>query len=350
MRTRALLLTLLAVAPLQLTHTQSAAPERAFRFAVLGHVRGGKDGPNPKLAELLDAVRKIKPAFVVLTGDMIWGDIEHNPADTAWLVREWTHLDSALATLGVPAYRVPGNHDINDLASRDVYLRRYGRPPTSVTYNGTQLLLLSSAYIPPDSDTRKMPMIRTRSLEPAQVRWLRTELAKPGPAHRFVFMHHLLWWEPDSSSWWREVHPLLSASHVDAVFSGDYGPMKFSTRTQDGVRYYQTSMEGKPSMTMLRNNLGARMLSSQFDNFLEVDVDGAQSRVVVHTLAEESSGFFTPQHYAEVTAPAPPQPFVRRVWEKVGTPRRMALLLAGLGAVFALGWVAGRMFAARRIT
>lgn len=340
MRMRALLFSLLAIAPLHLAHAQAAAPAQSYRFAVLGHVRGGKDGPNPKLAELLDAVRRIKPAFVVLTGDMIWGDIEHNPADTAWLVREWTHLDSALATLGVPAYRVPGNHDINDLASRDVYLRRYGRPPMSVTYNGTQLLMLSSAYIPPDSDTRKMPQIRTRFLEPAQVAWLRTELAKPGFAHRFVFMHHLLWWEPDSSSWWREVHPLLSASHVDAVFSGDYGPMKFSTRTKDSVRYYQTSMEGSPSIAMLRGNIGARMLSSQFDNFLEVDVDGGQSRVVVRTLAEESSGFFTPQHYAEVTTPYPPEPLVRRVWAKVGSPKRLTVLVLGLAIVFGAGWFA----------
>ena len=110
MRAHALLLTGFALATLAApaaAQAPAAAPASAFSFAVLGHVRGGRDGPNPKLAELLDNVRRLKPAFVVLTGDMIWGDIEHNPADTAWLVREWTYLDSALATLGVPAYRVP---------------------------------------------------------------------------------------------------------------------------------------------------------------------------------------------------------------------------------------------------
>lgn len=343
MHARALLIPLLGIiANASGAHAQAASPGQSFHFAVLGHVRGGREGPNPKLAELLDAVRKTKPAFVVLTGDMIWGDIEHNPADTAWVNREWTHLDSALATLGVPAYRVPGNHDINDLATRDVYIRRYGRPPLAVTYNGAQILLLASAYIPPDSDKRKMPQIRTHSLEPAQVDWLRTELAKPGFAHRFVFMHHLLWWEPDSSSWWRDVHPLLASSKVDAVFSGDYGPMKFSTRTKDSVRYYQTSMEGSPSIAMLRNNLAARTLSSQFDNFLEVQVDGASSNVVVHTIAETSSGFFTPQHYAEVTAPAPPEPLLRRVWEKIKDPKRLALVIAGFAIIFGAGWVTGR--------
>lgn len=342
MRARSLLFSL-GVAVACLAHpvaAQTATPKDGFSFAVLGHVRGGRDGPNPKLAELLDAVRRIKPAFVVLTGDMIWGDIEHNPADTAWLLREWTHLDSALATLGVPAYRVPGNHDINDLATRDIYIRRYGRPPTAVTVNGSQLLLLGSAYVPPDGDTSKMSRIRPRALEPAQVAWLRTELAKPGFAHRFVFMHHLLWWEPDSSSWWREVHPLLRAARVDAAFSGDYGPMKFSTMTRDSVRYFQTSIEGAPSIAMLRGNLGARMLSSQFDNFLEVQVEGARSNVVVHTIAESSSGRFTPQHYREVTTPYPPEPLVRRVWAKVGSPKRMAMLLVGFAIVFGAGWVA----------
>ena len=107
-------------------------------------------------------------------------------------------------------------------------------------------------------------------LDTEHLQFLKTELAKPGFAHTFVFMHDIIWWEPDSTQWWREVHPLLKNAKVDAVFTGDLGPLKFSTTTRDSVRYFQSSFETKPSVEMLRGLASSRLLSSQFDNFLEV--------------------------------------------------------------------------------
>lgn len=325
---------------------QNAAP---YSFVVLGHVRGGEDGPNPKLAELLAKVRALKPTFAVLTGDMIWGDVGINPSRRDTIVREWVHLDSALATLQVPIYRVPGNHDINDLVTRDVYRERYGPLPRAVTIGDTRLLLLASVWVPNDGDTRKMPYFRTTTLDSAHLAFLQQESAKSGFAHTFVFMQDLLWWQPDSTQWWRAVHPMLKAGRVDAVFSGDYGPMKFSTTTRDNVRYFQSSMETTPSVDILRSLPSSRLLSSQFDNFLEVRVDGDSVDVVVHTLAEVSSGMFTPELYRQVQipkAPEPPVPAWRLVWNLVNSPKRLAVLtvvlLGGCLALYRLGVAAGR--------
>ena len=51
---------------------QSAKADEPLRFVVLGHIRGGVTGGlNPKLGELLTEVRRLRPEFVVLTGDIV---------------------------------------------------------------------------------------------------------------------------------------------------------------------------------------------------------------------------------------------------------------------------------------
>jgi len=320
------------------------APAAPLSFVVLGHIRGDVNHrTNPKLGELLEQVRTLKPDFVVLGGDAIWGDVDHNPSRPSEVEAEWDALDSALATLHVPIYRVPGNHDIPDVGARDIWIRRYGRPPSVVTVRSTRLILLATAFIPPDGDTTHHKYISGVDLDSGQVSFLRRTLADSGFAHTFVFTGHLRWWEPDSGRWWREVHPLLAAAHVDNVFTGDYGPYKFSTRLRDGVRYYQTSMEsGLPSMTMLQRRIGSRLLSSQFDNFLEVRVGTDSARVVVHTLGEVSGGMFTPEMWTAIEDVPPPtlasavKPLVD-TWKK---KTALALLVLGL---FGAGVVAGRL-------
>ena len=321
-------------------------PGSSYTFVVLGHLRGGRAGPNPKLPEVLAKVRALKPTFVVMTGDMIWGDVERNPSDRARLLREWDHLDSAMATLGVPVFRAPGNHDISDLVSRDLYTARYGKLPQVVALGQTRLVLLSTTWTPVDGDTGKMLHLRGVDLDSTAVSWLQGELVKPGFDHTFIFMHHLLWWEAESGAWWRQVHPLLARARVDAVFSGDLGPLKFSTRNRDRVGYFQAAIETEPSVGILRDLPSSRLLSSQFDNFLEVVVDGPSVDVRVHTVAEVSSGAFTPEHYGMVNAEEPMSIATvgRGIWRRVTSPMWIAAL--GLLAAFAFGagWVASDKF------
>ena len=223
---------------------QDAAGASEARFVVLGHIRGDEPGGlNPKLHELLDEVRALEPAFAVLTGDIIWGDLRTTPRGSERVDREWNEVDAALDTLGVPIYRVPGNHDISDVVTRDIWIRRYGALPRVVSEAGIRLLLLSSAWIPETDDQDGSQFGRGVDLDESQVRWLGNELDRPSDAPTFAFMHHLLWWEPDDGRWWTEVHPLLARAGVKAVFSGDYGPLKFSTAVRDGVTYFQTSIE-----------------------------------------------------------------------------------------------------------
>jgi hypothetical protein len=310
------------------------------RFVVLGHIRGDQSGKtNPKLGELLAEVTALKPQFAVLTGDIIWGDYDAVPPNVERVNQQWEQVDAALNTLGIPVYRVPGNHDISSPGTRDVWLRRYGSLPRSESIAGIRLLLLSSTLIPEDGDQRSQPAIRGVDLDEKQVRWLETELAKPSDEPTFAFTHHLLWWEADGGRWWTEVHPLLAKAGTKAVFSGDYGPLKFSTLNRDGVRYFQSSIETPVSLGMLQINFSSRVLSAQFDNFLEVIVRDGKSDVRVHPIGAITSGEFTPSRYNAIMKKDVPVSLWARLTDFVATPKRIsALLIVGMALGFSAGW------------
>lgn len=331
-----------------------AAPD-STTFVVLGHVRGDEDGSlHPRLGELLDEVRRIGPDFVVLTGDMIWGDPgadAERPADPADIEAQWVALDSALATLGVPIYRVPGNHDIDDPVTAAVYRERYGPLPAVVDRGGTRLVLLSSVRTPGVPGRRAVRGFG-RQIDSTQVRFLRETLADRQSYDRaFVFLHHVLWWEADDAPWWTEVHPVLAEFGVRAVFTGDYGPVKFSHTRRDGVDYFQSGMAPDPSLGILRGHEWNRLLAAQFDNYLIVRVRGADTDIEVGTVGEVSSGHFTRERWWEVHGGIlrPPTPSGRdhlaAVW---ALPKGKLVLLGALAAACGLGFLAGWWLGGRR--
>jgi hypothetical protein len=308
---------------------------RPFTFAVIGHVRGKNDGKlNPKMGELLARLARIRPDFILLTGDIVFGDVQSARADTAEVRKEWSEVDSAFATLGVPVYRVPGNHDISDIGTRDLFFLRYGRIPAVIERYGSRFILLGSAWMPVDGDTTHQRIVRPTRLHPDQVAFLKSELARQGPwQHTFVVMHHMLYWS-DNAPWWRDIHPLLKDAGVTAVFAGDYGPLKFSHLTRDGVRYVQASMEGIMTLQTLQNFERSRVLSAQFDNFLVVSVHGPETKIDVETLGEFSSPQFQPAFYDSMM-PRPKPTGWRATLKELTTPRK--LLMLGLFGLMALG-------------
>lgn len=331
------LLTLPAPAPVP-------PPSDSVTFVVLGHLRGTRDSAlNRNLPELIARVRELRPAFAVLLGDLILGDPRGNPVDSAWVEFQWHQLDSALAGMRIPMYRTPGNHDISDLVTRNIWLRRYGPPNQVIRRDGLRLVIVPSAWIPADGDTRNNPFVRPDALDSTMVRWLADSLAGPAaPGPTLVFTHHLLWWE-DGAPWWRDVHPLLRDAGVPVVFGGDYGPLKFSHAERDGIRYLQTSIEAGNDLEGLRKREYARLLSSQFDNFLVVRVKGREVKVTVEVLGALTNEQFTAERFHAMMQPLPAAPrSLRDRMSEILSVRRVAALGVLLLAVFAGGWWLGR--------
>ncbi|MCE9593990.1 MAG: metallophosphoesterase [Planctomycetes bacterium] len=302
------------------------APEQPFTFAVLGHLRGDANGEQlQNLDEVLDAVEVAHPDLVFLCGDLIWGDIDAPVTDVAKIRADWDALDTKLARLSMPVHRVPGNHDVNDVATRNVWLERYGALPKAFEFRGTKFLLLQSIWWPEDGSTQKHPQnyIRGKDLDAKQIEFVERELAnRTGDSHAFVFMHQMLWWE-DDAAWWRKVHPKLVSGHVEAVFGGDYGPL-----------------------TMLQNRELTRILSAQFDNFVLVHVDGRDVKYEVRTVGALTTNKFTPAHFRDVNE-YDKDTFGRKLFKRFATPtllvRNLTIaLLASFfaGMVFGLVWLA----------
>ncbi len=345
---------LIAVATAAATALSSPAPgfqavaDGDLRFVVLGHVRSdGSELLHPRLQELLDQVREFDPEFIVLTGDNIWGDFYRRPApaDREWVVEQWVALDSALATLEVPVYRVPGNHDIHDAVTFDIFAERYGTLPAVIDVGRTRLILLTTAW--DDARPNRHRATRGFGYHPgeAQQAFLRHRLAEREQFDRvFVFMHHVLWWEADSSPWWTDVHPILAEAGVDAVFTGDYGPVKFSHTRRDGVEYFQSGISNDPDLGNRLNHEWDRLLARQFDNFLTVEIRDGEVSIDVETTGEVSSGHFTRElwwdvHGRIVRPPAPSgRDYLSGLW---GIPRGRLVLVGSLAAVGALGLMLG---------
>lgn len=318
-----------------------------YSFAVLGHIRGGRDGAvNYLLADVIHEVKSLRPDFVVLTGDIIWGEIDAVPTDPARVHAQWNAVDSALAALGVPIYRVPGNHDISDRLTRGIYEERYGAVHKAIDLGDARLILYTSGFLPDSNDTRKHAHIRGLQPDSARIDWLRDHLGGAADAPAFFFMHHLLWWEEADSPWWRLVHPLLAASGVRVVFSGDYGPLKFSHMEKDGIDYYQSGITPNPAvLELLRGHEWNRILAGQFDSFLFVDVPDRDSvNITLHTVGETKSGDFTPALFRKVhggiNRPAPPggRARLQALWENQrGRSLLIGLPLAGLVGGIVIG-------------
>ncbi len=326
--------------------------EPPLRFAVVGHLRGNATGETSYLLdELLEAVGRSGVQRVFLTGDLIWGDYNAAVVGRAGIEADWRTLDAALSRLGVPVERVPGNHDVNDPVTRDVWRERYGPLPRALRQGRTLFVLLSS--VPPPSDAPgpaplPRPYTRPESLPDPQLAFLRETLADAsGWDQAFVFLHHVLWWEPDAS-WWRDVHPVLAAGKVRAVFGGDYGPLKFSHVRRDGIDYVQSAMEGdNDNIRLLRALEGSRLLNFQFDHFLVVTVGDGETRIDVRPVGALTSGKLTPQRYHDIYAPQP-LTLRDRMDRTLGGPLRRAVLATTLLAALALGVILGRTLLRRR--
>lgn len=333
---------------------EAPAPGEPLRFAVLGHVRGLPDGSlYYQLDELVAEVAAAEPAFVVLTGDIIWGDVSSEAVDPAVVSAEWDAIDNALKVIGAPVFRTPGNHDISELVSRDVFVERYGDPQRVFDVGRNRFVIITSGWIPEDGDTRRNRMIRGRNLDSAQIAFLRESLPGDGSYDRaFVFMHHLLWWQADDEPWWQEVHPILVKGKVRAVFSGDYGPAKYSYRKRDGVEYYQSGVAPNPDLGILRGHEWNRVLAAQFDNWVLVSIDGSDVDIDIETIGEtDSGGHWTPDRWREVygTIKRPPRPGPRDHFNALVSTRKGLLgVLGALAGAFLVGFLAAAVIGALR--
>ncbi len=173
-----------------------------FTFCILGDTR------VPGLAKIfpqnIKEMNLLDPSFIIDVGDLIPG----YTGDAILIQRQWDDFLKVTAASRVPLVPVVGNHDVWDWQSRAIYRQRIGPLAFSFSYGNAHFICL---------DTEEPG--HTSNIGPAQLRWLKEDLAAHGDAtHIFVFIHQPVWSYP--GNWIAKVHPLLKQYPVKAVFAG----------------------------------------------------------------------------------------------------------------------------------
>ncbi len=174
-----------------------------FQFAIVSDRTGGH---RPGVFE--DAVRKLnllQPEFVMSIGDLIDGYTE----DEAELDRQWTEFEGFVEQLEMPFFYVPGNHDISNQVTAEVWKERFGRSYYHFVYRDVLFLCLNTE----DSTAThigelQITYVSETLAENRDVRWT------------LVFLHKPLWLYKQETGW-KHVEALLQ-DRPYTVFTGHY--------------------------------------------------------------------------------------------------------------------------------
>jgi 3',5'-cyclic AMP phosphodiesterase CpdA len=164
----------------------------------------------------VDAINHLKPAFVVITGDLV------NDRNNAAQLNEFRRI-TALISKDIPVWYSPGNHDIGQSPTRkdiDEFVRMYGHDRFSFRYGSSLFIGLNSCVI------KSAP----NDFEEEQYLWLKDQLEMNKDAlHKVIFTHYPFFLkEPQEKDEYFNIEvpvrnkylALFNEYHADAVFSG----------------------------------------------------------------------------------------------------------------------------------
>jgi hypothetical protein len=266
----------------------------SFSFVVWGHPRGRTTGDPPlHFEEVLNRISELKADLLIITGDAIhgmWG----KDTDPDIIRADWERFDTGIKKLGIPVYRLPGNHDIHNNITRDIYLERYPRVPFAFTFKGSRFILLDTAGLKQHGKTDQATWDGlSQPFDEEQFQFIKNEISRQNDYnHLFVFMHNPDPWAEPSTFWWESIHPLLRGGKTRAVFAGSPWYFKYAHMEEDNIHYILSSCLSVPTKDFLRMipNPEEWSIHKQLDNIQYVRVDGAKytiETIVIGALSSE---------------------------------------------------------------
>lgn len=210
------------------------ATEGAYTFAVIGDNRSGDNVYKLTISQMM----RRDPLFVMNTGDLI---------PTPGNREEWANFWRLSRAITVPYFPAPGNHDIDDEKSQDVWRDEVDLPGAETYYSfevGRDLFVVLNSC-EPENDRR---------IAGKQLEWLKSVLKKGKYKHTFVFLHHPLFVTKGGKYYGEgldrypierdELHSIFVAGGVNAVFEGHVHTYK--RINVDGIEYVITGGGGAP--------------------------------------------------------------------------------------------------------
>lgn len=229
-----------------------------FRFAILGD-RTGETQPGVfELALKLAAASK--PAFLLSVGDNIQG----TRMETAQT--EWKQLESILSPYrGLQIYLTPGNHDVWDGPSAELF-RQFARRPLHYSFDSgpAHFVVLDNS--------------RTEEFSPSEIQFLQQDLrANQARPLKFLVSHKPSWiFDVLLQNTKAPLHILLKKHQVRFVISGHI--RQLLRKQFDGITYLSMPSAGGH----LRGS--NQYEDGWFHGYTVVEVEGTSVRFRVHEL------------------------------------------------------------------
>jgi hypothetical protein len=207
-----------------------------FDFVVLGDNRptGAGQPATPPFREILKEVGYIHPAFVLSLGDLLYG----NEESFEQYKSEATEMQQILASLKVPIFNAPGNHELAGKPEfQKEYMSRFGPLWGSFDFGGCRFVATCTDEVG-----------QAAGFSTAQQSWIEKTLADGKPSfvgmHRPIFARKGNKEEGASISGGLELHEQFRTHNVQAVFQAHDHVFAHSTR--DGVEYFISGGAGAP--------------------------------------------------------------------------------------------------------
>lgn len=245
-------------------HLALPRDSKDFVFISLGDNRpaGMGLGPTANFREMLKEVSIIGPAFVISSGDLLYGNDE--PVEL--YQKEIDEMKPLLETLPFPFFNAPGNHEMAKPEFVPIYVQRMGDLYGSFEYGGIRFVALNTD-VPGDA-----PGVHGEELA-----WLKGVLADVKPT--VIFQHHPVFPRPsnDEKASSAVDDPVgLSALYKSggAILVEEGHDHVFNLQLHDGVTYAIGGGAGAP--------LDAQPMDGGFFHFnLDTVADGKITQVPI---------------------------------------------------------------------
>jgi 3',5'-cyclic AMP phosphodiesterase CpdA len=293
--------------PLNGTSPLAAAADPAhFTFVVAGDDRPATETATPTatIAEIFAEVAKLKPAFMVMLGDTVYGK---NDKDQQLVAEEYQQFLQLAAGAGVPVFNAPGNHEMDDKhddpsATMEGWYKQFAEtlPYGAFTYGNSRFIALNTDDLPGSScagttvqagdsgnagkaaktaKTSKTGKVGKAGkqkfagdLSTTQLGLLAAELGNDTAiANVFILMHRPIYAQKKSSQLTKSCR-----DELEKLFA-KYSNIRYVLASHEHLFYQPAALDHPaPPSYIVSGGAGAPLAKGGYYNYLVFTVDGAQ--------------------------------------------------------------------------
>jgi predicted phosphodiesterase len=199
-----------------------------FQFAIVSDRTGGHR--DKIFSQAVERLNLLQPEFVVSVGDLIEG----GGNDTKRLNTQWEEFDGYVARLQMPFFYVPGNHDVGNATTNQIWGEKFGRRHYHFVYRNVLFLCLNSED-PPGSGAGHFSK--------EQIDYARQTLAANQDVRWTVVIFHKPVWMAGNlaQTGWLEIEEALKGRNYTVFVGHVHRYQKF---VRNGMNYYQLATTG----------------------------------------------------------------------------------------------------------